>query len=448
MDAYGLAVGMVVTLLVGILIGYPVAFVLAGVSVVFLFLSDLPLAFLGTLVSRVYGNVIGNWLLVAVPMFVFMGIVLGKSGMARNLLLSLQILLGGKPGGIAIAVIALGVLLAASTGVIGAAVVTLGILSLPVMLQQGYRKEIATGVIASSGTLGVLIPPSIMLVLMGDVLSVSVGRLFVSTVVPGLFLALLYVALVVMFAIVRPDWMPAAPMDGHEKGFRLLVRLLRDLIAPVLLAVVVLGSIVAGIATPTEAASMGAFGATVLALATGQMSWSILKEAVSQTGQLTAMIMFVVIGATCFGAVFARLGGQSMIQDIVGAFPFGAYGTLIVLLATIFVIGFVLEWIEICYIILPLYAPIVVALDFGLGLGPGETLLWFAVLVAIVLQTSFLTPPVGYALFYLKGAAPADVSMGDIYRGIVPFVIMQLFAAAIVMVFPSFALWLPTLAFG
>lgn len=447
-EEYGYALTMVLALVVAIFLGYPVAFVLGGVGVVFVLLSDLPMVFLGTVVSRIYGNVISNWLLVAVPMFVFMGIMLARSGLARNLLVSLQMMMGGMRGGMAIAVTALGVVLAASTGIIGASVVTLGILALPVMMQQGYRAEIATGTIASASTLGILLPPSIMLVLMGDILRISVGHLFVAALLPGLVLAGIYVLFLLAVALLRPSWMPHAP--PHEETSRLMIflRMLRDLVAPVLLIVVVLGSIIAGIATPTEAAALGAFGAMLLAFVTGQLSWRVLWDAVSETGRITAMIMFVIIGATCFGVVFGRLGGESMIQDGVAALDLGPYGTLVVLLGTIFVLGFILEWIEISYVVLPLYAPIVAMLDFGMGLSQSEVMLWFAVLVAVVLQTSFLTPPFGYALFYLKGVAPAGVTMLHIYRGIIPFVMLQLVGLGAVLLFPALAIWLPGLAFG
>lgn len=447
-EEYGYALSMVLAIVVAIFLGYPVAFVLGGVGVMFVLVSDLPMPFLGTVVSRIYGNVISNWLLVAVPMFVFMGIMLARSGLARNLLVSLQMMMGGMRGGMAIAVTALGVVLAASTGIIGASVVTLGILALPVMMQQGYRAEIATGTIASASTLGILLPPSIMLVLMGDILRISVGHLFVAALLPGLVLAGIYVLFLVAVALLRPSWMPHAPPHEETSRLKIFLRMLRDLIAPVLLIVVVLGSIIAGIATPTEAAALGAFGAVVLAFVTRQLSWRVLWEAVSETGRITAMIMFVIIGATCFGVVFGRLGGESMIQDGVAALDLGPYGTLVVLLGTIFVLGFILEWIEISYVVLPLYAPIVAMLDFGMGLSQSEVMLWFAVLVAVVLQTSFLTPPFGYALFYLKGVAPAGVTMLHIYRGIIPFVMLQLVGLGAVLLFPALAIWLPGLAFG
>lgn len=445
---YGLPLAMVAVLILGVFSGYPVAFVLGGVGVLFVLVTDLPNLFLGTIVSRIYGGVIANWLLVAVPMFVFMGIMLERSGLARNLLLSLQCALGGMRGGLVIAVAGLGLILAASTGVIGASVVTLGILGLPVMLQQGYRKEIATGTIAASGTLGILLPPSIMLVLMGDILRIPVGDLFMAAVLPGLLLAFLYILFLIAVALFKPEWVPSAPPEEAQSRLAIFLRMLRDLIAPIGLVVVVLGSIIAGIATPTEAASLGAFGATLLALISRQLSWAVLASAIQETGKITAMIMFVIIGATCFGVVFGRLGGEHMISTAVDALPFEAYGTLLVLLTIIFVLGFILEWIEISYVVLPLFAPIVAGLDFGLALSPTEIMLWFAILVAVMLQTSFLTPPFGYALFYLKGVSPSHVSMVDIYKGAVPFVILQLAGVGLVMAFPFLAVSLPRMVLG
>ncbi|WP_333831140.1 TRAP transporter large permease [Pararhodobacter sp.] len=445
---YGLPLGMVLVLLLGIFSGYPVAFVLGGTGVLFVLLTDLPNLFLGTMVSRVYGGVIANWLLVAVPMFVYMGLMLERSGLARNLLISLQYMMGGMRGGLALAVALLGLILAAGTGVIGASVVTLGILGLPVMLQNGYNKEIATGTIAASGTLGILLPPSIMLVLMGDILSIPVGDLFVAAVLPGVLLVGLYMIFLITVAIFRGDLMPAMAVTEKLTRLQMFIRMMRDMVAPIALVMVVLGSIIAGLATPTEAASLGAIGATILAATTRQLSWKVLGGTIFETGKITGMIMFVIIGATCFGVVFARLGGPHMIASMVDAMPFEAWGTLIMLLAIIFVLGFVLEWIEISYVVLPLFAPIVIALDFGLGLSTTEIMLWFAILVAVVLQTSFLTPPFGYALFYLKGVSPKGVTMAMIYRGAAPFVVLQLAAVGLLMLFPALAIWLPRLAFA
>ena len=447
-EEYGLALLMVLALIVGIFTGYPVAFVLAGLGILFSLLAGIPLLFLGTVVSRIFTGVLANWLLLAVPLFVFMGLMLEKAGTARSLLLSLERLFAGMRGGLAIAVAALGIIMAASTGIIGASVVLLGVLALPVMLRQNYDKRLAAGIVAASGTLGILIPPSIMLVLVGDILQLSVGDLFLAAMLPGLLLGGLYIAYILGIAFLRPPWAPVGSVEGGARGLALALELGRDLLAPVILIVGVLGSIVVGVATPTEAAGIGAAGAMLLAAFAGRLTWANLSGTVYETSKTTAMILFVAIGATCFSAVFKRLGGDYMIEDAVHAIALGPYGTLIVIMALIFVLGFFLEWIEISFIVLPLFAPVVAGLDFGLGLGATETLMWFAILVAVNLQTSFLTPPFGYALFYLKGITPPEITMGDIYRSIIPFVLLQLLGLALAIGFPGLVLWLPRAVLG
>lgn len=439
---YGLALAMVAALIAGIFTGYPVAFVLAGVGVLFTFIGDVPLLYLGIVVNRLFSGVLSNWLLLAVPLFVFMGLMLEKAGTAKSLLLSLEKLFAGMRGGLAISVAVLGIIMAASTGIIGASVVMLGLMALPVMLQQGYDKKLAAGTVAASGTLGILIPPSIMLVLVGDILQISVGDLFLAALLPGLLLGGLYVVYILATALLRPEAAPPGAR-GEAGDLPILVQVLRDLVAPVLLIVGVLGSIMGGFATPTEAAGIGAFGSVVLAAAARRLTWTNFKETVNGTAVTTAMIIFVAIGATCFSAIFKRLGGDSMIEDVVFAIGAGPYGTLAALMLLIFILGFFLEWIEISYVVLPLFAPIVAALDFGLGFTSEQTLIWFAILVAINLQTSFLTPPFGYALFYLKGIAPAGLGMGDIYRSILPFVALQLIGLLLAIGFPEVVTWLP-----
>ncbi|HEX6142031.1 MAG TPA: TRAP transporter large permease subunit, partial [Geminicoccaceae bacterium] len=435
---------MVLALILGIFTGYPVAFVLAGIGIVFALATGIPIQFLGSVVFRIFSGVVANWLLLAVPLFVFMGLMLEKAGTAEALLLSLERMFARTPGGLAISVAVLGIVMAASTGIIGASVVLLGVLALPVMLRQRYDKQLALGIIAASGTLGILIPPSIMLILVGDILGLSVGDLFMAALIPGLLLGLVYIGYILLVAIIMPHKAPvAAPEEGGPEGTALLLELFRDLLAPVLLIVGVLGSILAGIATPTEAAAIGALGTLILAALSGRLRFVTLSETVYETGKTTAMIIFVAIGATCFSAVFKRLGGDYMIEDAVTAFAFGPYGTLALLMIIIFILGFFLEWIEISYVVLPLFAPIVSDLDFGLGLSSEQLLIWFAILVAINLQTSFLTPPFGYALFYLKGIAPEGVSMGNIYRSITPFVLLQLLGLLLAIAFPSIVLWLP-----
>jgi len=446
MGAYTLPLLMIVALILGIFTGYPVAFILAGLGVAFTFIGDIPVLFLGTVVSRIFTGNLANWLLLAVPLFVFMGLMLEKSGVAQNLLRSLELLFAGRRGGLAISVTLLGIIMAASTGIIGASVVMLGLMALPVMIRQGYDKSLAAGTISAAGTLGILIPPSIMLVLVGDILQLSVGDLFMGAMIPGLLLGLLYVIYVVGVAILFPEKAPAAPAANRVHGSALVVQLIRDLVAPAILIVGVLGSIIAGIATPTEAAAIGAAGAVAVAAATRQLTYKALRESIVETGHTTAMIMFVAIGATVFSVIFKRLGGDAMIEDAVGALGGGAYATLTAVMLLIFILGFFLEWIEISYVVLPLFGPIIATMDFGLGLSSQETLIWFAILVAVNLQTSFLTPPFGYALFYLKGIAPPEVTMGDIYRSSIPYVTLQLIGLMLVILFPSLALWLPRLA--
>ena len=437
---------MVVCLLLGIFSGYPVAFVLGGIGILFAFIGELPFAFLKIGVSRIYAGVIENWLLLAVPLFVFMGAMLDKSGLAQNLLYSLERALGRKRGGLAISVALLGIIMAASTGIVGASVVMLSTLALPIMLREKYKPELAVGTIAASGTLGILIPPSIMLVLVGDILQISVGELFLGAIVPGLILGGLYISYIVFVALTKPQDAPVSrevPAEGS-----LAIALLRDLFAPLLLILTVLGSIATGAATPTEAAGLGAICAMILAATNRKLTFKTMSSCVRETGSTSAMILGVLVGATIFGMVFKGLKGDKMIENAILFFDLGAYGTLGVLLILIFVMGFFLEWVEISFIVLPLFAPIVAGLDFGLGITREQQLLWFAMLVAVNLQTSFLTPPFGYSLFYIKGVAPPDITIRTIYRGIIPFVILQLTGLALLIIWPSLVLWAPDAVFS
>jgi len=437
---------MVVALLGGIFSGYPVAFVLGGVGIAFAFFGGLPFTFLKIGVSRIYSGVIENWLLLAVPLFVFMGSMLDKSGLAENLLYSLERALGRRRGGLAISVALLGIIMAASTGIVGASVVMLSVLALPIMLKESYKPELAVGTIAASGTLGILIPPSIMLVLVGDLLQISVGNLFLGAVTPGLILGGLYIAYIIFVAIFRPSDAPVSTSVQAEGS--LILALLRDLVAPLALILTVLGSIATGTATPTEAAGLGAICAMLLAAFNKKLTMKTLSACVRETGTTTAMILGVLVGATVFSMVFVGLHGDDMIENAILSFEFGPYGTLTLLLAVIFVLGFFLEWVEISFIVLPLFAPIVAALDFGLGISPQQQLLWFAVLVAVNMQTSFLTPPFGYSLFYIKGVAPPEITIQMIYRGIVPFVLLQLLGLFVIVVWPDLVLWMPNAVFG
>ena len=437
---------MIVCLLVGIFSGYPVTFVLGGIGILFAFIGGLPLAFLKIGVSRIYAGVIENWLLLAVPLFVFMGAMLDKSGLAQNLLYSLERALGRKRGGLAISVALLGIIMAASTGIVGASVVMLSTLALPIMLREKYKPELAVGTIAASGTLGILIPPSIMLVLVGDILQISVGELFLGAIVPGLILGGLYIAYIIFVALTKPDDAPVSPEIPADGS--LALALLRDLFAPLLLILTVLGSIATGTATPTEAAGLGAICAMILAAINRKLTFQTLSSCVRETGNTSAMILGVLVGATIFGMVFKGLKGDRMIENAILYFDMSAYGTLGILLLLIFVMGFFLEWVEISFIVLPLFAPIVAGLDFGLGISRDQQLLWFAMLVAVNLQTSFLTPPFGYSLFYIKGVAPPEISIRIIYRGIIPFVWLQLAGLALLIIWPDLVLWVPKAVFG
>lgn len=443
MGEYTLPLLMILALMGGIFTGYPVAFVLAGLGVLFTFVADVPFLYLGSVVNRTFSGVIGNWLLLAVPLFVFMGLMLEKSGLAKNLLLSLERLFVGMRGGLAVSVALLGIVMAASTGIIGASVVMLAMLSLPVMMKQGYDKSLACGTVCAAGTLGILIPPSIMLVLVGDILRISVGDLFTAAILPGVLLGAIYIGYIIGVAVLQPHKAPVNVIEDDSGRVAIILELLKNLIAPVLLIMGVLGSIIAGVATPTEAAAVGAAGTILLAALNRTLNLDTMRTCVYETGKTSAMILFVAIGATCFSAIFKRIGGEDMIFDATTALGTGPYGTLIVLMLIIFILGFFLEWIEISYVVLPLFAPIVASLEFGLDMHSGERLVWFAILVAVNLQTSFLTPPFGYALFYLKGVAPPEISMKDIYGSIWPFVLLQLAGLAFCLAFPSVILWLP-----
>ncbi|HUH40307.1 MAG TPA: TRAP transporter large permease subunit [Castellaniella sp.] len=436
---------MCLGLVFGVFSGYPVAFILAGVGTLTAIAADVPMLFLSTGVSRIFSGILSNWLLIAVPLFVFMGLMLEKSGIAQRLLRSLAGILGHLPGGYAFAVTIIGIVMAASTGIIGASVVLMGVMALPVMLKSRYDPRLATAVIAATGTLGILIPPSIMLVILGDTMRLSVGDLFAGALFPGLLLGGLYILLLILIAIFRPQWMPALEATEKVGWLRALGRLSADILAPLLLILAVLGSIVAGIATPTEAAALGAMGAFLLAVFSGNLCFRQFLEVSRETVKTSAMIMFVMIGATVFSVIFRKLGGDVMIADMLGVSESGGhpnpYWVLFLIMAFVFVLGMFLDWVEITFIVIPIVTPIIMGLDFGLP--PDQTLLWFAILFAVNLQTSFLTPPFGYALFYIKGIAPPEVTTRMIYLGIIPFVAIQLLGLILTIVFPELVLWLP-----
>lgn len=438
---YAWPIAMLLALLVLLFSGYAVGFVLAGVGIAFALISpDVPNIFLSMGVQRIYSGTLTNWLLAAIPLFVFMGLMLESSGIAERLMKSLAALARQLPGGYAFAVVVIGVVMAASTGIIGASVVLMGMMSLPAMKSAGYDMRLATGMVAASGTLGILIPPSIMLIILGDQLRVPIGDLFMGAIYPGLILAGLYFAYILLVAVVAPSRMPPPPQGEPVPVLRAVLSLVRDLLAPMILILSVLGTIVVGVATPTESAAIGALGATLLALLTGGLSFDALKRAVFDTTKTTAMIAFVMIGATIFSLVFRKLGGDAMVEQMFHFGDVSPYVTLSVIMALIFVLGFFLDWVEITLVVIPIVAPIVAGLDFGLP--SSDIVLWFAIALAVNLQTSFLTPPFGYALFYLRGV-DSTIPIGTIYRGVIPFVLIQVAALILVVVFPQIVLNLP-----
>ena len=429
--------------------GFPVAFVLAGVGLLFGFIGwtmDVFTFARFTLIPlRIYGGTMENLVLVAIPMFIFMGTMLEKSGVAEDLLNTLQVLTRRLPGGLALSVTLMGTILAATTGIIGASVVLMTLMALPVMMQRNYHVPLAAGTIAASGTLGILIPPSIMLVIMADLLSIPVGTLFIGAVFPGLMLASFYMLYILGIAAMRPDIAPPLPEDvGPESRGELALMVLRTFLPPIALIVLVLGSIFGGLATPTEAAGVGALGATLLAWFNGRLNFRTFRDVVERSALTGAMLFGIFVGATCFSFVFKMLQGDTVIVNIVQGSGVGAWGVLIALMAVVFILGFFFDWFEITLIVLPVFAPIVQLLDFGAHI-PLTTLVvpWFAILMAVNLQTSFLTPPFGFALFYMKGVAPAGVRIQQIYQGIIPFVILQVIGLALIMAFPEIALYLP-----
>ncbi|WP_027855165.1 TRAP transporter large permease [Marinobacterium litorale] len=440
--------------------GLPVAYVLAGVGIVFTMIGYFSDLYIGTItgldyntvglvVNRLY-KIMDNWILVALPMFIFMGNMLDSSGVAERLMKSMQVLFGHVRGGLALTVTAIGIILAASTGIIGASVVLLAMMALPSMLQQGYSKPLALSTIASSGTLGILIPPSIMLVIMADQLALSVGDLFMSAVVPGIILSALYVVYIIGVGVFKPASTPL-PDDVQKVDLKVAIDVLTAMLPTMLLVFTVLGSIFAGIATPTEASGIGAFGATLLAFYYGKLNFKVLKSVTLRTYNTTAYIFAIFIGATCFALVLRELGGDELIESALTSLPFGEYGIILCILLIIFLLGFFLDWIEITLIVLPLLAPIISSLSIdidGGGVVDNPELVWFVMLVAMTLQTSFLTPPVGFALFYLKGVCPPDIKLSDIYVGIIPFIILQLVALGFLITWPQLTLWLPAIAYG
>ncbi|MBN1104808.1 MAG: TRAP transporter large permease subunit [Deltaproteobacteria bacterium] len=429
---------MVLALILCLLGGYPVAWTLGGVATIFGIIG-FGFDFFMFLPLRLWGRMT-NFTLVAVPLFVYMGVVLERSGLAEDLLKTMGDLFGRLRGGLAISIVMVGAVLGASTGVVGATVVTMGVISLPVMLRSGYSAPAATGVISASGTLGQIIPPSIILVILGDIMGVSVGELFAGALIPGFVLVGCYIAYIVIYGYFRPEHVPAAVVGERAKlGKSGVLRVIGVLLPPALLVLAVLGSILGGIASPTEAAGVGAFGALLLALAKRKLTWAVLKESMVTTTRLSSMVFIILLAATSFGLVFRGLGGEQMVKDFFQGIGGGEYVTLAVVMLVLFVLGFVLDVIEITFIVIPMLTPVFEDMGFNM--------LWMAVLIAVNFQTSFLTPPMGFSLFYLRGVSPPDVTTSHIYRGVVPYVALQLVGLAIVILFPSTVTWLPSVVF-
>ena len=443
-----LAIGMFLSFILLVFTGFPVAWILGGLAVIFSALSlileadfsiqtGLDWNYTSLSVERIW-NVMENWVMVALPMFIMMGLLLDRSGIANDLMRNFSKLFGGIHGGLAISVALIGLLLAASTGIIGASVVLLALLGLPVMLKEGYDQSFASGTICAVGTLGILIPPSIMLVLMADRMAMSVGDLFLGAVFPGLVLTSLYIIYIILFGLLQSEKAPAATQEQFSRTD--LYNLCRSILPPLFLIVAVLGSIFFGIATPTEAAGVGACGALLLTFINKKFESSMLKEVLQETTRTTAFIFAILLGATAFSLVLRGLGGDELIERSLLGLPFGSTGIIVCILLATFLLGFFLDWIELTLIVLPLVSPVVNALGFD----P----IWFTILFAVCLQTSFLTPPVGFAIFYLRGVAPPEVDIKGIYRGVMPFVLLQVIGAIIIFNFSSLVTWLPQQAYG
>ncbi|MEK9866705.1 MAG: TRAP transporter large permease subunit [Betaproteobacteria bacterium] len=450
--AHHLSLFLFAVLALSLFCGFPVAFVLGGVAIMFGGIGILldvfePIQFFN-LMPRVWGTAASNPIIVAIPMFIFMGTMLERSGVAKDLLHTLQVVTRRVPGGLAMSVTIMGTIMAATTGIVGASVVMLTMIALPSMMERGYAKELATGTIASAGTLGILIPPSIMLVIMGDLLSVSVGALFAAAILPGMVLAGLYLAYIGITSFRNPDRAPALPTDvGPQTTAEIVAMVLKSFFPPVLLITLVLGSIFGGFATPTEAAGVGCIGAIFLAWINKQLSMKTMKEVIRSAGLTNGMVFFIFFGAQLFSYVFRSLGGDDLIVELLAVIGIDTgWEILAFMLVLTFALGFFFDWIEITLIVLPVFAPILQGIDFGPHIGDGGPIVfltWFVVMLSVNLQTSFLTPPFGFTLFYMKGVVPPSINMGHIYRGIIPFVLLQLTGLGLIIAFPQLALWLP-----
>jgi tripartite ATP-independent transporter DctM subunit len=451
MEAYELMVTAMFLLFIALLFtGYPIAWIMAGLAVWFTAVGVVFHEFeVDTFLLKNYGSltiivdriwaVMSNWVLVALPNFVFMGLMLDRSGVAEKLMTNFVKVFGRMRGGLAITVVLIGLLLAASTGIVGASVVLLATLAFPIMMERGYSKELASGVVAGAGTLGILIPPSIMLVIMADQLSLSVGDLFMGAVVPGVMMGLMYIVYVIVIAQLKPHMAPAPPKVAALTA-RDIAESVLAVVPPAALILAVLGSIFFGVATPTEASALGAAGATILAAINRKLSWDTVRKVSRETMLTTAFIFGLFVGANAFALILRALGGDEFVSHLLTGLPFGKEGLVLFILFIAFLAGFFLDWLEITLIILPLVAPVVKAAGFDLN--------WFVVLFAVCLQTSFLTPPVGFSLFYVKGVAPPEITTQHIYRGIIPFVIIQLFAVGLTFFYPQLVTWLPEAMYG
>ncbi|MEM7025263.1 MAG: TRAP transporter large permease subunit [Pseudomonadota bacterium] len=448
-----LPIAMFGTLAVLLFSGYPVAFILGGLALLYgligYALDMFSLIEFFNFVPRIWGQAAENLVLVAVPAFVFMGIMMERSGIANDLLYCVQVLLKRVPGALALAVTIMGTVLAAMTGIIGASVTMMTALALPTMMRQGYSHALSCGTIAASGTLGILIPPSIMLIIMADLMSVSVGNVFMAAWGTGLALVTLYVTFVLVIAKLKPSLAPPlSPNLLHVPKGELAPLVLRAFIPPVFLIGLIKGAILFGWSTPSEAGAVGAFGAILLALFNGRLTYNTMESVCHSSARTVAMIFFIIISATCFAYVYRSLGGDDIVEDLIHSAGLGSWGLLFVIMAMVFFLGFFLDWIEITLIVLPVFAPLVVGLDFGDHVASEYMIYWFIILMAVNLQTSFLTPPFGFALFYLKGIAPREIRIQSIYLGIIPFVVLQVIALAIVLIYPDVALWLMSSVYG
>jgi len=450
---------MFLCVIIVLMAGYPVAFTLGGMALIFSVIGIMTDTFdpiMNMMPQRLFG-IMTNQTLVAVPLFVFMGVMLERTRIAEELLETMGLLFGRMRGGLAISVTLVGMLLAASTGIVGATVVTMGLLSLPTMLRRGYAPSIACGTICASGTLGQIIPPSIILILLGDVLSaayqqaqlkmgvfsvdtVSVGDLFIGAIIPGLILVGMYLLYLLFAAWRNPQGMPAAVDEEHEMPSDLGMRVIKVLLPPLLLILAVLGSIIGGLATPTEAASVGAMGGIILAWVHGQLSWSRMREVVTTTTKISSMVFMIFIGASLFSLAFRGFGGDEAVHQVLSQLPGGVVGAMIVVMLVMFLLGFVLDFIEITFVVIPIVGPVLLMM----GLDP----VWLGIMIAINLQTSFLTPPFGFSLFYLRGVAPEEVATRDIYRGVMPFITIQLLVLGLLAMWPGLVTWLPGIVYS